>query len=194
MWLGVFSNGRKIETRPNCAAIWRVWSRGPTRRQDRRRTDGGERQADAAYAEGRTKLHDGPPCPQRRGQAEKVSSVDGDEFRELVFFFEYHVTADRGERNGLEMAKYSVRVELHYEENGDYPKLHKEMEKRGFDRTLEVNGTLYQLPDASYAYEGGETNVQVYDKARAACKAIGRKSGIVVTKSAGRFVGGLREA
>jgi hypothetical protein len=94
-----------------------------------------------------------------------------------------------------EMAKFTVRVELHDEENGDYPKLHKQMEKRGFERTLKVNGTLYQLPDASYAYEGDEMNEQVYDKARAASDAISRDSGIVVTKSeGGRFVGGLRKA
>jgi len=68
------------------------------------------------------------------------------------------------------------------------------MENRGFDRTLKVDGTLYQLVDASYMYEGEETNEQVYDKARAATNAIGRESEIVVTKSqGGRFVGGLRE-
>ena len=92
------------------------------------------------------------------------------------------------------MAKFTVRVELHNEESGDYPKLHKQMEKRGFNRTLEVNGTLYHLPDASYAYEGEQTKKQVFDEARAASDAIGRKSGIVVTESAGRFVGGLQEA
>ncbi|RZF25448.1 endoribonuclease GhoS [Paraburkholderia sp. UYCP14C] len=92
------------------------------------------------------------------------------------------------------MAKFTVRVELHDEESGDYPKLHKQMEKRGFERTLEVNGTLLQLPDASYAYEGDKTKKEVYDKARAASDAIGRKSGIVVTKSGGRYVGGLAEA
>jgi len=68
------------------------------------------------------------------------------------------------------------------------------MEKRGFERTLHVNDTFYPLLHASYAYEGEEDNEEVYDKARAASKAIGRKSGIVVTKSAGRFVGSLCEA
>lgn len=92
------------------------------------------------------------------------------------------------------MAKFTVRVELHDEESGDYPKLHKQMEKRGFERTLKVDGTLYQLPDASYAYKGEETKQQVYEKARAASDAIGRESGIVVTKSGGRSVGGLRKA
>lgn len=93
------------------------------------------------------------------------------------------------------MAKFTVRVELHDEESGDYPKLHMQMEKRGFERTLKVDGTLYQLPDASYVYKGEETKEQVYDKARAASDSIGREAGIVVTKSdGGRFVGGLRKA
>ncbi len=93
------------------------------------------------------------------------------------------------------MAKFTVRVELHDDEDGDYPKLHKQMEKRGFERTIEVDGTLYQLPDASYVYKGDETKEQVYDKARAAANAIGRDAGIVVTKSdGGRFVGGLHKA
>ncbi|WP_221078050.1 hypothetical protein [Burkholderia pseudomallei] len=99
------------------------------------------------------------------------------------------------EQKGGEMTKFTVRVELHDEESGDYPKLHKQMEIRGFVRTIEVDGTLYQLPDASYVYNGEKTKEQVYDKARAAADAIGRDAGIVVTKSdGGRFVGGLHKA
>jgi hypothetical protein len=98
---------------------------------------------------------------------------------------------------GCEMAKFTTRVELHDEKSGDYPKLHEQMEKRGFTRTIKAGGTRYKLPDASYNYDDSNdtlTTEQIYDKARAATDAINRKSGIVVTKSDGRFVGGLEQA
>jgi major membrane immunogen (membrane-anchored lipoprotein) len=95
------------------------------------------------------------------------------------------------------MARFTTRVELHDEKSGDYPKLHEQMEKRGFTRTITVKQKTYKLPDASYNYvddNGSLGEEDIFDKAKAATDAINREAGIVVTKSDGRFVGGLELA
>lgn len=92
------------------------------------------------------------------------------------------------------MTRFSTRVELHNAKSENYEKLHSEMEKRGFDRTIKAEGVLYKMPDASYIYDGDVDANAVHDKARAAVKATGISGGIVVTQSAGILVSGLKKA
>lgn len=68
------------------------------------------------------------------------------------------------------------------------------MERRGFERTISVNGILYQLPHAEYILEGELTQKAVCQKASRACDEINKEAGIMVTKSAGRHYSGLKRA
>ena len=91
------------------------------------------------------------------------------------------------------MSGHIVRVELIDVEDGDeaYEKLHAQMEKRGFLRTIEGNsGTRYRLPPAEYNYEKGDTpSEKVLDKAKAAAKETGHKARFLVTTGARRWAG-----
>lgn len=70
------------------------------------------------------------------------------------------------------MAKFMTRVELHNADADDYANLHKQMESRGFSRTiLGSEGKYYQLPTAEYVCEVVATTAQVRDTAREAAKA-----------------------
>ncbi|MDE1010547.1 MAG: hypothetical protein OSB38_33280 [Paraburkholderia fungorum] len=90
------------------------------------------------------------------------------------------------------MTDYVTRVELHNEQKDDYPKLHAEMDLRGFGRTIWIEGKHYHMPHATYLSNGALSSKDVYDLAQAAVTAIGRKGGVVVTASAGIWGGGLR--
>lgn len=53
------------------------------------------------------------------------------------------------------MPKYTTRVELHHHQRGDYDRLHDEMAKQGFTRTIvDDNGNEFHLPTAEYNYVG----------------------------------------
>ena len=93
------------------------------------------------------------------------------------------------------MAKFTVRVELHNADSSDYTALHEKMELNNFSREITASsGTTYHLPEAEYDYSSStEDESDVANKARKIADSIKAKSGIFVTKSAGRAMRGLKE-
>jgi hypothetical protein len=89
------------------------------------------------------------------------------------------------------VSKFTTRVELHDADSDDYTKLHSEMERKGFARTITVDDKTYRLPTAEYNYEGNETRDQVRDKAEEAARKVKSRFGILVTESNGRCWLGL---
>ena len=84
------------------------------------------------------------------------------------------------------MAQFVTRVELHSATEADYVKLHREMEARGFSRTIpSSDGKRYQLPTAEYWFEGAFALTGVLELADSAASATGRSSWILVTEAAG---------
>lgn len=97
------------------------------------------------------------------------------------------------------MANFTVRVELHDAENGDYyDRLHEEMEARGFVRWIKDSNddAKLRLPTAEYNLRNtGKTKGEVLTLAQEAADAVKPKPkpSIVVTKSAGRTWSGLKK-
>jgi hypothetical protein len=84
------------------------------------------------------------------------------------------------------MANFTIRVELHDAKTADdYEKLHAEMAKEGFSRTIQLTGgPLYQLPTAEYN-KSGDTSTQVLELAKRAAARTGKKFSVLVTKADG---------
>ncbi len=80
------------------------------------------------------------------------------------------------------MANYVARVELHGALFQDYEKLHEEMKKRGYLKTIPANdGTHYDLPTGTYQImNNAATLSQAFDAAKAAADATGKSSWIFV--------------
>ncbi|WP_318393550.1 type V toxin-antitoxin system endoribonuclease antitoxin GhoS [Enterobacter sp.] len=93
------------------------------------------------------------------------------------------------------MSRYTVRVELHQNRDDDYEKLHEQMLKAGFTKTItaDVSGNTYDLPDAEYNYTSEENKEEVANKAYEIANRIRRKPSILVTKSIGRYFIGLKK-
>jgi hypothetical protein len=92
------------------------------------------------------------------------------------------------------MATFTVRVELHDATSKDYDKLHNEMEREGFSRTVTADsGTEYWLPSAEYDRTGNLTRDEVRDSADRAAKKTGKKHAVLVTESEGRCWRGLKK-
>jgi hypothetical protein len=85
------------------------------------------------------------------------------------------------------MAQFITRVELHGATYQDYENLHREMEGRGFSRSIPADsGTWYQLPTAEYwINNSGQTRDTVLAAADAAANATGKTHGVIVTESNG---------
>jgi hypothetical protein len=84
------------------------------------------------------------------------------------------------------MALFTTRVELHNAKSSeDYEKLHAEMAKEGFWRTIQLQGesTVYQLPTAEYNYSGDVTTSQVLELAKKAATRTGKTFMVLVTKA-----------
>ena len=92
------------------------------------------------------------------------------------------------------MASFTTQIKIHDEKPGDDYTLRDEMQRRGFTRTIKGSDAVYLLPNATYNFVGEIDEQAVYDKAMQAVTALGRTGGIVVTKSAGRIIGGLLKA
>jgi hypothetical protein len=95
------------------------------------------------------------------------------------------------------MPSFTTRVELHKATRDDYEKLHTEMQKRGFSRTITSDdGIVYHLPTAEYDLEGQLTCEQVRDRAGTAAASavphLGRA--ILVSQSPSRCWIGLAKA
>lgn len=89
------------------------------------------------------------------------------------------------------MAKFTTRVELHGANSDDYTKLHSEMERQGFRRTITVDGTTYHLPTAEYDYKGDITRDQVREKAAYAAGQVKSRFAVLVTEAVARCWQGL---
>ncbi|EPT7056349.1 type V toxin-antitoxin system endoribonuclease antitoxin GhoS [Cronobacter sakazakii] len=84
------------------------------------------------------------------------------------------------------MTSYTVRVELHDADGGDYDDLHDEMAKQGFSKTIILNGVEHDLPTAEYSLiEEGTTSTAVLRRAVAAANVVQPypKPSIVVTET-----------
>jgi hypothetical protein len=87
------------------------------------------------------------------------------------------------------MAMFTTRVELHNARTSeDYEKLHSQMEKEGFWRTIQLQGetTVYQLPNAEYNYSGDVEASAVLELAKKAATRTGKTFSVLVTKADGR--------
>jgi len=85
------------------------------------------------------------------------------------------------------MSNFTTRVELHKAQSSeDYNKLHEEMEKEGFTRTVSSESGSYKLPTAEYNYSHStlDTN-EVRDLAKRAANRTGKEFSILVTKANG---------
>jgi glucosamine 6-phosphate synthetase-like amidotransferase/phosphosugar isomerase protein len=92
------------------------------------------------------------------------------------------------------MAAFTTRVELHDAIRDNYEKLHSEMERRGFSRTITSDKNVtYDLPPAEYNYEGAVTRNDVLEKAKSAAAAVKPSYAVLVTESAGRTWHNLSE-
>ncbi len=87
------------------------------------------------------------------------------------------------------MAHFTTRVELHNAKTSeDYDKLHLEMEKEGFWRTIQLQGEtiIYHLPTAEYNYSGDVDSPVVLELAKRAATRTGKSFSVLVTKADGR--------
>lgn len=94
------------------------------------------------------------------------------------------------------MTNYTVRVELHDADDGDYEDLHKEMRAQGFSRNLNINGVQWKLPSAEYSIVGELTPAQVLIKAQTAAnkvQPIPQPSILVTGSSTPRVFSGLKQ-
>jgi hypothetical protein len=83
------------------------------------------------------------------------------------------------------MPYFITRVELHAAQKDDYEKLHAEMAKEKFSRTITASGgTIYDLPTASYCKIGEFTTTQVLDSAKKAATLVGKSYEVLVTQAA----------
>lgn len=73
------------------------------------------------------------------------------------------------------MADFVARVELHgvKHDSAIYDLLHDAMEERGFSRDIRGKNGTYEMPHATYDYEGTDSLDVVLAKAVAACAAVG---------------------
>lgn len=87
------------------------------------------------------------------------------------------------------MALFTTRVELHTSsDRADYDKLHTEMAKEGFFRTISLQGetTVYHLPTAEYNLGSDLTTEGVLGLAKKAAIRVGKPFSVLVTKADGR--------
>ncbi len=86
------------------------------------------------------------------------------------------------------MARFITRVELHgiRHDAAEYTKLHAEMEKRGFSRTIRSSEPkTYKLPPAEYFLDANWTSQQVLDAAKQGAAAVVKDYSVLVTESNG---------
>jgi hypothetical protein len=82
------------------------------------------------------------------------------------------------------MARFVTRVELHAAADVDYANLHQSMEQEGFSRTIKSgDGTVYQLPTATYYWETDKDRNAVLEAAKAAASKTNKTFGVIVTES-----------
>jgi len=83
------------------------------------------------------------------------------------------------------MPHFITRVELHEAKHDDYNKLHIEMKKEGFERTiLGKDNVLRQLPTASYCKIGEITISDVIEGAKRAAAKVKKDFEVIATQAA----------
>jgi hypothetical protein len=93
------------------------------------------------------------------------------------------------------MATFITRVELYGKASWEhYEKLHAEMERLGFTRTINgADGTVYDLPSAMYYRKANATKSTVLNDARAAANSIWTDNGVIVSETTGNIWMGLKK-
>jgi hypothetical protein len=86
---------------------------------------------------------------------------------------------------GIQMIRYTVRVELHDASREQYTKLHEKMFQQGFTNSATEKDSDLMLP-AEYNYDGIVTKKQVLQKAKTIAASIVNKYAVLVTKPNGR--------
>ena len=82
------------------------------------------------------------------------------------------------------MARFVARVELHSASEADYSTLHRAMEQQRFRRTIKSgDGTIYQLPSATYYWEGEKDRNAILEAAKSAAAQTNKKFAVIVTES-----------
>ena len=82
------------------------------------------------------------------------------------------------------MARFITRVELHGAVDADYTTLHAAMNDEGFGRTIKSgDGTVYQLPTATYYLDSEKERNSVLEAAKRAATKTNKKFGVIVTES-----------
>jgi hypothetical protein len=93
------------------------------------------------------------------------------------------------------MARYMVRVELHYASEADYVKLHGYMATHGLMRYIVAqDGSKCWLPPAEYTIVTGATANDVKAMAKISAAALGLKFAVVVTEANSVIWEGLQAA
>lgn len=82
------------------------------------------------------------------------------------------------------MDTFTVRIELHDPDDGDYDTLHDAMEAIGFSRTITGDdGIEYHLPHAEYIITSNYTAQRILNRAKKAARTTGCLHGVLVTES-----------
>jgi hypothetical protein len=92
------------------------------------------------------------------------------------------------------MAAYLVRVELFGNATWHiYDQLHAAMERKGFAKTLTIhNGTVYDLPTATYYRETQADIASITNEAKRAADSVWRNNGLIATQAGAILVDGLK--
>lgn len=81
------------------------------------------------------------------------------------------------------MARFNVRVELHYAQAQHYQTLSAAMSAKGFTGYVTgSDGKKYELPPGEYAFDGSRTAEQIRELATAAASSTGKDSAVRVTE------------
>tara|TARA_R110000796_G_scaffold95459_2_gene200668 strand:+ start:11139 stop:11417 length:279 start_codon:yes stop_codon:yes gene_type:complete len=82
------------------------------------------------------------------------------------------------------MDKFIIRVVLHSADSEDYERLHELMEAKRYSRQLkDVNGQVFQLPDAEYYAEKPLSALSVRNEVKNLSDSIVPGSFVLVTKA-----------
>lgn len=87
---------------------------------------------------------------------------------------------------GIQMIRYTVRIELHDANLEQYTKLDEKMFQQGFTYSITTGKGPEQTPPVEYNFDGIVTKKQVLQKAKTVAASIVNKYAVLVTNSNGR--------
>lgn len=95
----------------------------------------------------------------------------------------------------MRKAQFTIRVHLNDAQATSYAKLHEKLAKKGYTKSIVGrSGKTYLLPDADYILESILDERGVANEVVAIANSISPSSSVLVTKSAGMAVRGLKPA